>query len=111
MPKGSKGKAKDKGKAGAKPKKKSPKAADTDQPAPKASVKGDSKGVESARQVCHFRECSKYHQMKVSLLFTFDEDMKCALAEIIQVQVAETTGSEINYRLCHGCHPKYTAAC
>lgn len=111
MPKGSKGKGKDKG---AKPKKKSPKA-DTDKPSAKAQVKGDSKadskGGDTPRQICHFRECSKYHQMKVSLLFTFDEDMKCALAEIIQVQVAETTGSEINYRLCHGCHPKYTAAC
>ena len=58
---------------------------------------------------CHFSGCNKYHQIKVVLLFTFNADMKCALAEITQVQVGETTGSDINYRLLNGCHAKYTA--
>ena len=48
---------------------------------------------------CTFKDCQKYNQIRIVLLFTFNEEMMCALAEILQVQVGESMGCDVNNRL------------
>ncbi|ESN98722.1 hypothetical protein HELRODRAFT_162173 [Helobdella robusta] len=66
---------------------------------PKGDKKKSGEDGESAREICDFDGCKCYNQLKVILLFTFDEELKCAVSEICQIQLLEALGSEINARL------------
>ena len=46
-----------------------------------------------------FKDDCCYHVLNVNLQFTLDIDLNCAIAEVVKVQVRESSGADIKKRM------------